>query len=54
MLLTEPLTGEGEDIVPKLLDARAPEDVEEERKARRVAGSCHAPGDRIFRARITL
>jgi DNA-directed RNA polymerase specialized sigma24 family protein len=38
--------------VPKLLSARAPEDAEEERKIRKLAGSRHAPGDWIFRARI--
>jgi transposase len=38
--------------MPKLLNARAPEDVEEERKVRKLAGSRHAPGDWIFRARI--
>jgi transposase len=30
----------------------APEDAEEERKVRKLAGSRHAPGDWIFRARI--
>ncbi len=38
--------------MPKLLNARAPEDAEEERKVRTLAGSRHAPGDWIFRARI--
>ena len=38
--------------MPKLLNARAPEDTEEERKVRKLAGSRHAPGDWIFRARI--
>lgn len=38
--------------MPKLLTARLPEDVEEERKIRKLAGSRHAPGDWIFRARI--
>jgi transposase len=38
--------------VPKLLRARAPQDTEEERKIHKVAGSRHAPGDWIFRARI--
>jgi transposase len=38
--------------MPKLLHARAPEDVEEERKVRKLAGSRHAPGDWITRARI--
>lgn len=38
--------------MPKLLTARAPEDAEEERKIRKLAGSRHAPGDWIFRARI--
>ena len=38
--------------MPKLPNARAPEDVEEERKVHKLAGSRHAPGDWIFRARI--
>ena len=38
--------------MPKLLCARAPEDAEEERKIGKLAGSRHAPGDWIFRARI--
>lgn len=38
--------------MPKLLIARAPEDTEEERKISKLAGSRHAPGDWIFRARI--
>lgn len=38
--------------MPKLLSARAPEDTEEERNIRKLAGSRHAPGDWIFRARI--
>lgn len=38
--------------MPKLLNARAPEGVEAERKVRKLAGSRHAPGDWIFRARI--
>ncbi len=38
--------------MPKLLSARTPEDVEEERKIRKLSGSRHAPGDWIFRARI--
>jgi transposase len=41
-----------EKIVPKLLRAREPQDVEEERKIHKVAGSRHAPGDWITRARI--
>ncbi len=36
----------------KLLRARAPQNVEEEQKIRKLAGSRHAPGDWIFRARI--
>jgi transposase len=51
-LVAEPPTGEGVEDVPKLLCARAPEDVEEERKIRKLAGSRHAPGDWIIRARI--
>jgi DNA-binding CsgD family transcriptional regulator len=38
--------------VPKLLRACAPQDAEEERKIRKLAGSRHAPGDWIARARI--
>ncbi len=38
--------------MPKLLAARLPEDAEEERKIYKLAGSRHAPGDWIFRARI--
>jgi transposase len=38
--------------VPKLLRARAPQDTEQERKIRKLAGSRHAPGDWITRARI--
>jgi transposase len=38
--------------MPKLLSARVPENTEEERKIRILAGSRHAPGDWIFRARI--
>ncbi|MEJ7842899.1 MAG: hypothetical protein WKF95_14140 [Rubrobacter sp.] len=38
--------------MPKLLRAREPQDVEEERKIHKVAGSRHAPGDWITRARI--
>jgi transposase len=38
--------------VPRLLRVRRPEDAEEERKVRKLAGSRHAPGDWILRARI--
>lgn len=38
--------------MPKLLDAREPENAEEEKKVHKLAGSRHAPGDWIFRARI--
>lgn len=38
--------------MPKLIRARVPEDAEEERTIRKLAGSRHAPGDWIFRARI--
>lgn len=38
--------------MPKLLCARAPQDTEEEHKIHKLAGSRHAPGDWIFRARI--
>jgi transposase len=40
--------------VPKLLSARLPKDAEEERKIRKLAGSRHAPGDWINRARIVF
>src|SRR5215217_2838763 len=43
-----------EEIVPKLLRARAPQNIVEERKIRKLAGSRHAPGDWILRARITV
>jgi hypothetical protein len=51
-LVVEPPNGKGEENVPKLLRARAPEDTEEERKIHKLAGSRHAPGDWIFRARV--
>lgn len=38
--------------MPRLLCARLPEDPEEERKISKLAGSPHAPGDWILRARI--
>ena len=38
--------------VPKLLCARQPEDAEEQRKIHKLAGSRHAPGDWISRAKI--
>ncbi len=38
--------------MPKLLRARVPEDPAEESKIRKLAGSRHAPGEWIFRARI--
>jgi hypothetical protein len=50
--VAESPTGKGEENVPKLLSARAPQDAEEERKVRKLAASRHAPGDWIFRARI--
>ena len=50
--VAEPPIGEGEENVPKLLHARAPQDTEEGRKIRKLAGSRHAPGDWITRARI--
>jgi len=50
--VAEPPNGKGEKNVPKLLRARAPEDTEEERKIHKLAGSRHAPGDWIFRARV--
>src|SRR5215210_6677234 len=50
--VTEPPIGKGVEPMPKLLSARVPENTEEERKIRKLAGSRHAPGDWIFRARI--
>jgi hypothetical protein len=51
--VAEPPNGKGEETVPKLLWARPPENDDEERcKIRKLAGSRHAPGDWIFRARI--
>ncbi|HEY6711340.1 MAG TPA: helix-turn-helix domain-containing protein [Rubrobacter sp.] len=38
--------------MPRLLRARRPEDAEERRKVRKLAGSRHAPADWIFRASI--
>lgn len=38
--------------MPKLLSARSPENTEEESEIHKLAGSRHAPGDWIFRARI--
>jgi len=40
-----PPTSGREEIVPKLLRARAPQNIEEEQKIRKLAGSRHAPGD---------
>jgi hypothetical protein len=40
--------------MPKSLYARPPADAEEERKIRKLAGSRHAPGDRIMRAKTIL
>lgn len=40
--------------MPKLLFARAPHDGAEERQVRKLAGSRHAPGDWILRARIIV
>ena len=48
--VSEPPNGKGVGDVPKLLCARAPEDLEEGRKIRRLAGSRHAPGDWIISA----
>ncbi len=38
--------------MPKLLRARPPLDAKEERQVRKLAGSRHAPGDWIRRARM--
>src|SRR5688572_6279708 len=40
--------------MPKLLRARPPLDVREERQARKLAGSRHAPGDWIRRAQMIV
>jgi transposase len=40
--------------MPKLLFARAPLDEKEERQIRKLAGSRHAPGDWIVRARMIV
>lgn len=40
--------------MPKLLAARAPLDEQEERRIRKLAGSRHAPGDWIQRARMIV
>jgi transposase len=40
--------------MPKLLRARPPRDVKEERRVRKLAGSRHAPGDWIRRARMIV
>jgi hypothetical protein len=40
--------------VPKLLHARAPQDMAEEQKVRKLANSRHAPGDWIMRARMIV
>src|SRR5438270_10507571 len=40
--------------MPKLLFARAPLDDKEERQIRKLAGSRHAPGDWITRARMIV
>lgn len=41
-------------VMPKLLFARCPLDEREARQVRKVAGSRHAPGDWILRARIII
>src|SRR5258708_39176828 len=41
-------------VMPKLLYARPPADAEEERKVRKLAGSRHAPGDWIMRAKMIV
>lgn len=40
--------------MPKLLHARRPQDVTEEQQIRKLAGSRHAPGDWIRRARMIV
>src|SRR5215210_6452460 len=44
--------GKGAENMPKLLHARAPQDMAEEQKVRKLANSRHAPGDWIMRARM--
>ena len=38
--------------MPRLLHARAPRDIAEEQKVRKLANSRHAPADWIMRARM--
>ena len=40
--------------MPKLLRARPPQDLVEERQVRKLAGSRHAPGDWIRRAQMIV
>ena len=40
--------------MPKLLQARAPQDMAEEQKVRKLANSRQAPGDWIMRARMIV
>jgi transposase len=44
--------GKGDENMPKLLHARAPQDAAEEQKVRKLANSRHAPADWIMRARM--
>jgi transposase len=46
--------GKGAENMPKLLHARAPRDVAEEQKVRKLANSRHAPADWIMRARMIV
>jgi transposase len=46
--------GKGAENMPKLLHARAPQDMVEEQKVRKLANSRHAPADWIMRARIIV
>jgi transposase len=48
------MLAERRSFMPKLLYARPPADAEEERKIRKLAGSRHAPGDWIMRAKMIV
>src|SRR5215216_3070119 len=46
--------GKGAENMPRLLHARAPQDMAEEQKVRKLANSRHAPADWIMRARMIV
>jgi transposase len=48
------MAGREESAMPKLLRARPPRDALEEQQVRKLAGSRHAPGDWIQRARMIV